>query len=628
MVVYVKNLFYLCGMFIREVKKQRSKNSKTFYQYNLVQTARIDGKVKQTVILYLGSDPVLKDKTNRAIVLDILKSRIFRQPELSLADIPASLSALGEAYYQKYLVKYGHDAKGLVSLPPDIKKAEYHNVDIEGLAINDVKSFGGEHLCAQVLDKLQLKDCLSACGLSSSQVNKALISIAGRALFSASEHKTAQILEMNSELQQCFAYDQKITHKELYTVSDLLYAHKQAIDTFLYSRVKDIFGLDDKLVIFDISNTYFETSKPNSKLAKHGRSKEKRSDCPLVIFTGVIDAHGFIRHSRIYEGNKADTTTIEDLLTDLEAHTPTGSKPTVVMDAGIADQPNLDLITSKGYHYVCVSRHQLKEYELSEKLVLQSTNRDKEQVKLGVFQPEGYTDTWMYVQSDAKRKKEQSIQTKLHALFEQELESIKNALSKKGGTKRIDKVWERIGRAKEKYKRASANYQLNVSEQKGKATAMRWELKAVPKPKEDKTNGVYFIRTNYENPNEEELWQVYNTIREVESTFRCLKSDLNIRPVHHQNDQRIEAHIYLTLLAYQLVNTIRHMLKKKDINQDWKNITRTMATQTIQTILIPTDKKNIHLRKPSVPIKEVKQIYEATNCKPTQKAVKKYVVYH
>ena len=205
--MYIKPLFYLCGMFIREVKKQRSKNSKTFYQYNLVQTARIDGKVKQTVILYLGSEPVLQDKNNRTIVLDILKGRIFRQPGLALNDTPVALSNLAEGYYQKYLVKYGHDSKGLVSLPPDTKKAEYHNVDIEGLAINDVKSFGGEHLCAQVLDKLQLKDCLSACGLSSSQVSKALTSIAARALFSASEHKTAQILEMNSELQQCFAYE-------------------------------------------------------------------------------------------------------------------------------------------------------------------------------------------------------------------------------------------------------------------------------------------------------------------------------------------------------------------------------------------------------------------------------------
>lgn len=139
---------------------------------------------------------------------------------------------------------------------------------------------------------------------------------------------------------------------------------------------------------------------------------------------------------------------------------------------------------------------------------------------------------------------------------------------------------------------------------------------------------MYFIRTNIEHPNEKELWHIYNTIRDVEATFRCLKSDLNIRPVHHQNDTRVEAHIYQTILAYQLVNTIRHMLKDKGIHHDWTNVVRIMNTQTIQTLELPTDKKEIHLRKPSKPIKEVQEIYTATNCTQTQTAVKKYVVYH
>lgn len=618
-------------MFIREVKKQRSKSSKVFFQYNLVQTARINGKVKQTVILYLGSDAVLQDKNNRTIVLNILKAKIFKQPKLLFLDTPPSLTALAKALYQKYVVKYGEDSKGQVSLPPDRKKAEYHLVDIGGLEVKDVKAFGGENLCVQVLEKLGLKDCLLGCGLSSAQATKALIGIAGRALFSESEHKTAQILELNSELQHCFGYGNQITHKELYTVSDDLYEHRQVIDRFLYNRVKDMFDLDDKLVIFDISNTYFETSKRNSKIAKHGRSKEKRSDCPLVVFTGVIDAHGFIRHSRIYEGNKPDTGTLEDMLSDLERHVSSGNKPTVVMDAGIADEDNLALVASKGYRYVCVSRQQVKEYELvKEKLVVQHTGRGGQQVKLGIFHPVagGHNDTWMYVQSEAKRKKEQSIDKKISGRFEQELASIKIAIAKKGGVKGTDKVWERIGRLKEKYRRASAKYQISVSEQEGKATGLTWELKPVTKPKEDKANGVYFIRTNYENPTEEELWQTYNTIREVEATFRCLKSDLHIRPVHHQKDERIEAHIYLALLAYQLVNTIRYMLKKEKINYDWKNIVRIMATQTIQTIVLTTDKKDIHVRKPAQPIKEVHEIYKATGCKPNQLAVKKYVVYH
>ncbi|WP_057940598.1 IS1634 family transposase [Algoriphagus resistens] len=612
-------------MFIREVKKQRSKDSKTFYQYNLVQASRIDGKVKQKVILYLGSDPLLEDKGNQKTVLEILKSKIFGQPDIFPDNVPAPLLLLAASFYEKYLIKYGEPEPGQVSIPPAPERAEMHNVDVKGLEVSDVKSFGSEHLCKQVVEKLKLKECLLQLGFETKQADKALIAIVARAVFSSSEYKTAQLLDMNSELTGCFDYRSPITHKQLYTVSDQLYNHKDKIDSFLYNRVTDLFDLEDKLVIFDISNTYFETGKKNSKLAAYGRSKEKRNDCPLVVFTGVINAQGFIRHSRIYEGNKPDTATLSDMVADLEKYSGKARK-TIVMDAGIATEDNLELIREKGYEYVCVSRKRLKDPQVAAK-VSEFTDRDKNKVELAVFHPEGSPDTWMYVQSDAKRKKEASMAGKLAKRFEEELESIRAAISKKGGTKKIEKVWERIGRVKQKYSRVSGRYLIGVEQKEKMASDIKWEVKPDP-VKDEKEKGVYFIRTSYTDPKEKELWQIYNTIREVESTFRCLKSDLGIRPVFHQKDGRIESHIYLTILAYQLVNTIRHMLKEKGINHDWKNILRIMSTHTIQTIELPTDKKTIHLRKPSKPIKEVQEIYSATGCEETQKAIKKYVVYH
>ncbi|MFV1972058.1 MAG: transposase, partial [Acidimicrobiia bacterium] len=305
------------------------------------------------------------------------------------------------------------------------------------------------------------------------------------------------------------------------------------------------------------------------------------------------------------------------------------AKHTIVLDAGIATDENLAEIEEKGYKYVCVSRKRVKDYpvDLSKSKSIQLTNRGKNKVKLSIFKPDGYKDTWMYVESEAKREKEESMNLKLRERFEEDLKAIKTSFSKKGGTKQINKVWERIGRAKEKNNRVSGRYEILVSEDKQIATDLSWTIKP-NKAKDDKSKGVYFIRTNYENPTEKELWDIYNTIREVESTFRSLKSELKLRPIHHQNDDRIEAHLYLTMLAYQLVNTIRHMLKKAKIRYDWKNIKRIMSTQKIQTIILRTDKKEIHLRKPSTPITEVKQIYDATKCRDTQSAFKKYVVYH
>jgi transposase len=223
--------------------------------------------------------------------------------------------------------------------------------------------------------------------------------------------------------------------------------------------------------------------------------------------------------------------------------------------------------------------------------------------------------------------KEQSMTDKLAGRFEEELQGLSNGLSKKRTTKQTEKIWERIGRMRQKHRLVSGRYNIEVISQDGKAKKITWEKTEIGAEKEKK-HGMYFIRTNMEKAEEKQLWDVYNTIREVESTFRCLKNDLLLRPVYHQKDERIESHLYLAILAYQLVNTIRYMLKKNEINHEWKNIVRIMNTQTIQSILCNTETKTICIRKPSNPIKEALDIYKATSTKSRIPDKKKYVVYH
>lgn len=406
-------------MYIWQMKKKRSKDSKTFYLYSLAQTLHIDGKVKQNVILYLGSEPLMADEENRKTVLQILIAKIFKQEELFPVSADPRLVSLAMSYFEKYCLKYGEESLGGGSIPPAPQKADYHNIDIEGLQAQNVRTFGGEHLCKQVLVKLGLKECLVSLGFSNKASTQALISIASRALFASSQYKTAQLLSTNNGLQNCFGYGPAINHRELNAISDQLYQHKDQIDAYLYQRLTSLFGLEDKLVIFDISNTYFETGKQQSQIAKYGRSKEKRSDSPLVVFISVINAEGFIRHSRIYKGNKADTTTLEEMLKDLEKHAGAMGQQTVVMDAGKASEDNLALVREKGHHYVCVSSHRLKDYPYGpeEQQVIGHTDRGNSKVKLKTFTPEEYGDTWMYVQSEAKQRKEQSIDAKLTQLY-------------------------------------------------------------------------------------------------------------------------------------------------------------------------------------------------------------------
>ncbi len=617
-------------MFIRQVKKSNTKEGKTFYQYQLVQASRIEGKVQQRNILYLGSEPLLGDAGNRKNLLDVLQALIFGQPTLFAENYPKEITDLAIQYHNKFLIKYKDlDLGSAVSIPPQEKEPQTEAIALESIEIEDSRTFGGEHLCSQIMEVLDLSTCFETLGFSKNESRLAHVGIISRALFSASEHKTSQYLKDNSGLCELYHIPSgDISHRNLYSIADKLYANKDTIDQFLYNRIVNLFEIKDSLVIYDLSNTHFEGRKASSKKAQYGRNKQKRNDCKQVVFTGVINEQGFIRYSRVYDGNTADIVTLEDMIDDLKKHSGTVTDKTVVMDAGFASEENLEYLSAENIKYVCVSRKRIKDYQPGEGAGNHVVkDRLGNQIELSVFNPEGYTDTWMYVKSEQKRVKEQSMTDKLSQRFEQELNGLAQGIDKKGTTKKTEKVWERIGRLKQKNHLVSGNYTLEVEATEGLVTKISWAKKEQTN-QAGQDHGVYFIRTNYQKPQEAQLWRIYNTIREVEATFRCLKSDLQIRPIHHQNDERVESHIYLTLLAYQLVNTVRYMLKKKEINHDWQNIVRIMNTQNIQSLLLPTKTKTISLRKPSRPIKEAQEIYQATNTKSMIPAKKKYVVYH
>lgn len=629
--VSLENILYIASMFIRQVKKKNSKDGKVFFQYQLVQASRIEGKVKQQSILYLGSEPLLADEKNRKMLLSVLQAKIFGQNTLFANDYPASIHDLANKYHEKFKIKYNDtNIDDTMSVPPVGQKVQMENIDLSSINLEDSRTFGGEHLCTQVLEKLDLKTCLASLGFGKKESDLAHIGIISRALFKASEYKTSMFLDENSELQRMHGHEgKKVSHYKLYKIADKLYDNKDAIDKFMYKRFVDLFDIKDSLVIYDLSNTYFEGRKASSKLAQYGRNKEKRNDCKQVVFTGVINEQGFIRYSRVYEGNTPDMPTLKQMVEDLKKHSDNYAEKVVVMDAGIASEENLDYLRGECLKYVCVSRKRIKDYQVNgESPIVKVRDKRDNLIELQVFKPEGFQDTWMYVKSEQKRVKEQSMNDKISERFEKELQALTNGLEKKGTTKRLEKVWERIGRLKEKYRLVSGRYNIDVVADEGYAREVTWQRKTENGDEKTGGNGVYFIRTNIEKADEKQLWDVYNIIREVESTFRCLKTDLQIRPVYHQKDERVESHIYLAILAYQLVNTIRHMLKENGINYDWRNIVRIMNTQTIQSILLNGETKKICIRKPVKPIKEAMSIYQATKTDSMIPEKKKYVVYH
>ncbi len=618
-------------MWIKQIKKRNTKGGNVFCQYQLTRTARTNKKTSQISILYLGSSPLLESLENRKIVAKLLESKITGAGfAAGLFDkIPKSLSNLADDCYEKYLIKYPPE-DGVVDIAA-IQKGKpinYEEIQIDSTQTYQSKEIGSEWLCYNILENLELDKMLVRKGWKRNWIEDAKISIISRAILAGSEYKTAHWLTENSALMEVFKQgDRKITHHHLYKAATRLHSVKDELEQSIYNKTKELFSLEDSLLIYDLTNTYFESPKRQSNLAQYGRSKEKRNDCKQVVLGAVINKYGFLHHSEIYEGNMADPATLADVIAKMEERSGGKEKEkTLVLDAGIASEDNLKMLRDKQIKYVCVSRKQLKDYEaiINEDVVSIRDSRENK-IELKLLNGQANNEQWLYVKSEEKEKKEDSMREKLHQRFIDQIQTVADGINKKGGTKKVEKVWERIGRIKEKNSRVQGRYEIKVEHKDGKALSISWERK---QQEVDKKSGVYFLRTNYKVEQEEELWQIYNLIREVEATFRCLKTDLNLRPVYHQEDQYIKAHLNLGLLAYQLVACIRHMLKEKGINYSWSTIVRIMNTQKIVTVEQRAKTKTLKIRCCTKPNEKVAQIYSATGMEHTPIKLQKFVVYH
>jgi transposase len=286
------------------------------------------------------------------------------------------------------------------------------------------------------------------------------------------------------------------------------------------------------------------------------------------------------------------------------------------------------VLREKGFDYLCVSRSDLREYcmeDAGRKTVFDNRGNPVEisMVKPGDREDD---DLYLYVKSEIKGRKEQSMSDKLTGRFVAELENIKSSLSKKRGIRQEGAVNRRIGRLQQKYPSISRLYTIALkADENGIVNDITYE-----RSKSGKEFGVYFIRCSQQQLTEELIWEIYNILREIESTFRCLKTDLDIRPVYHQKDKNTEAHIFVGIVAYQLVHAIRQGLKKQGSNHSWRRIRNIMSSQTTVTTRMKLENRDsLILRNTTRPNQEQARIYRALNFKQLNpKMRKKAVVPH
>ena len=295
------------------------------------------------------------------------------------------------------------------------------------------------------------------------------------------------------------------------------------------------------------------------------------------------------------------------------------------MDKGIATAENVAWLQAQGWRYVVASRERQREFDADEAQAVQTASGTGVRIHT---QQGADGETRLYCESDKRKQKENAIVERAGERLEKELGKLHAGLSKPRSTKRLEKVWQRIGRLREKYPKASAHYQIQVEadEQGQQAVAVRWEHK--PAGNSIATHpGVYCLRTNLTDWDAQRLWSTYVLLTDLEAVFRSLKSELGLRPIYHWKPERSEAHLFVTVLAYQLVQVIRTRLQGREERASWTTLRRRLAgQQRVTAVFRRQDGRTLHVRKATQAEPGQLAIYDALGVSASPGGIRKMIV--
>ena len=590
-------------MYIRRTSVKRRRTGEPYYTYRLVESVRIDGRVRQRTLLNLGRHFDVP-REQWAPLAQRIEQLVGGQGAL----LPMELDAKWEGAAQHYSARVIR-AKARIDEGKSPSESDYQAVDINSLDMVRPRSVAIEHVCLETLRKLGLDSKLDQLGFNGPQQAAAIGTIIGRMTAPGSELFTRDWLVEQSALGELIDYDfGSMNLQQLYRISDRLLQHKSALEDFLYRRECTLFECDEVITLYDLTNTYFEGSARGNANAALGHSKETRSDCPLVTLALVLDGSGFPKRSEVLEGNASEPKTLAKMVGKLTTRDSTPA-PTVVLDAGIATEENIAWLADNGYRYVVVSRRRHRQFDEDRAVWIKNDGDQRIQAQRIVNATTGEIE--LYCHSSQREEKEKGIGELFAKRFEDAVEKLAAGLHKKGTVKRYDKVLERIGRLKQRYARAARYYDIGVEQDTstGKAVSIRWKRNRTV---DDTLPGVYCLRTNHDDWNEATVWHTYTMLTDLEAVFRSLKSELGLRPVFHHKTDRVSGHLFISVLAYHLVHTIRLQLKVCGIHWGWEGIRRQLEGQDRVTVELKRDDgKMVHVRKATRPEPRQQVIYDA-----------------
>lgn len=593
-------------MFIKKNTKKDRVTGKYYTVYQLVESVRSEKGPRQQILLYMGSDFGLPE-TDHPILAQRISEIVSNEKTLFPCD--EKIERIAQRYASQLLARLSSDLpepNKEEAIPP-----EFVNIDVNSIEKSEPRSVGAEHLMLQMAKQLELPQQLEQLDLSKDEVSLALGTVIARAVNPASERATHSWLCSESGLGELLDFDfNKISLDKVYKISDKLLKHKSSLEFHFEKNERKFHGYKSKIALYDLTNIYMEGQANANKKASFGRSKEKRTDCKLVTLGLCMNEHGFINRTSILPGKASEPQTLQEMIERLSSFDCL-FKPTIILDAGISSEENLSWLRKNGYSYIVSARQKAPCLELNGDLISVEDAHDVVKAAF-VKNSSDIEEKWLYCESEAKAAVASQMKQLFKTRFENELKKLAESLLKPKGRKKYAKFIERIGRLREKHKRISGCYEIDVIASEDGKTARSIQWRAQNDKLSDTLKGSYFLRTNLLQIEAKELWQIYNTLRRIEDAFRFMKSSLGLRPVYHQKEHRVDGHLWITVIAYHLIQQCLYQLKNNEIRHNWeivRNIVRSRVRITMSAKM--QDGKTLHHRSTTKAEGRQPEIYKA-----------------
>jgi transposase len=490
------------------------------------------------------------------------------------------------------------------------------SVHTDQLRQEEAREAGPVHVGHQMWLRLGIDDTLLEVGLSPKARRLTEVMVLNRLVAPCSEHAMPDWVRRTA-LGDILGVDlRELTDEALYRNLDRLHPNRGKIEAALAKREKSLFNLDDSYYLYDLTSTYFEGKCESNPQARRGYSRDQRPDCKQVVIGLVLDREGFPKAHEVFDGNRQDRSSVDEMLQTLEQRTGRKGGGTVIVDRGMAFDENLQQIQARGHHYVVACRQSERlpwlddlEQEQGWQEVLREpspTNPAQKKSQVWVKRLETADHLYILCRSEGRQAKDRAIREKQEKRLLADLDRLQARVAKKRIVEA--QVYEAIGRLKERYPRVARYYRLSFDPGPWK---LIWQEETEAKARALRMDGAYLLKTDRKDLDTEEAWRIYILLTRVENAFRDLKSPLRERPIFHQLQNRVQTHIFLCVLAYHLLISIETSFLRKKIHTSWATLRQQLSTHQVVTAVLPTPcGQLLRIRKGTNPEKQHQVIYD------------------